>query len=94
VISLSVNVNKVATIRNSRGGSVPSVLEAARVCIAAGAPGITVHPRADARHITFADVRELSALLRGGAVELNIEGDPSCSRSCTRSSPISARWCR
>jgi pyridoxine 5-phosphate synthase len=76
VISLSVNVNKVATIRNSRGGSVPSVLEAARVCIAAGAPGITVHPRADARHVTFADVRELSALLRGGAVEFNIEGDP------------------
>jgi pyridoxine 5-phosphate synthase len=76
--SLSVNVNKVATIRNSRGGSVPSVLEAVNVCIAAGAPGITVHPRADARHITAADVRGISGRLRslGGAVEYNIEGDP------------------
>jgi pyridoxine 5-phosphate synthase len=76
VTKLSVNVNKVATLRNSRGGRVPSVLEAARVCISAGAPGITVHPRADARHITFTDVRELSAMLRGGPVEFNIEGDP------------------
>lgn len=75
---LSVNVNKVATIRNSRGGAIPSVLEAARVCIEAGAPGITVHPRADARHITFADVRDLAAELvnHKGRVELNIEGDP------------------
>jgi pyridoxine 5-phosphate synthase len=75
---LSVNVNKVATIRNSRGGAIPSVLEAARVCIEAGAPGITVHPRADARHITFADVRDLAAELihDKGRVELNIEGDP------------------
>jgi pyridoxine 5-phosphate synthase len=75
---LSVNVNKVATLRNSRGGSVPSVLEATRVCLAAGSPGITVHPRADARHITFADVREIAAELKPlkGRVELNIEGDP------------------
>jgi pyridoxine 5-phosphate synthase len=75
---LSVNVNKVATIRNSRGGCVPSVLDAVRVCIDAGAPGITVHPRADARHITVADVREIAeelAPLRG-RVEYNIEGDP------------------
>ena len=78
MIRLSVNVNKVATIRNSRGGGVPSVLDAARVCIEAGAPGVTVHPRADARHITEADVRELSALLRdlGSRTEFNIEGDP------------------
>lgn len=85
MIKLSVNVNKVATVRNSRGGTQPSVLEAARVCIDAGAPGITVHPRADARHITPADVRELSRLIaavnasRGPgepAVEYNIEGDP------------------
>jgi pyridoxine 5-phosphate synthase len=88
VIKLSVNINKVATVRNSRGGAVPSVLEAARVCVGAGAPGITVHPRADERHITVADVRELSRLLtsvnrpspgRGAAaatVEFNIEGDP------------------
>jgi pyridoxine 5-phosphate synthase len=74
---LSVNVNKVATVRNSRGGTVPSVLEAVRVCVDAGAPGITVHPRADARHITAADVREIAAVLAGyGGVEYNIEGDP------------------
>lgn len=79
MIRLSVNVNKVATLRNSRGGSYPSVLEAARVCLAAGAGGITVHPRADARHITARDVRELNALLKGEAgpdVEYNVEGDP------------------
>ena len=78
MIRLSVNVNKIATLRNSRGGQIPSVLEAARVCAAAGAPGITVHPRADSRHITAADVHELSAWLRtlGGRVEFNIEGDP------------------
>ena len=75
---LSVNVNKVATLRNSRGGAVPSVVEAARVAMAAGAAGITVHPRADERHIKPADVRALAAALapRRGDVELNIEGDP------------------
>lgn len=74
---LSVNVNKVATLRNSRGGHVPSVLEAVRVCIASGAPGITVHPRADARHITSADVYEIADELGGlPGVEYNIEGDP------------------
>jgi pyridoxine 5-phosphate synthase len=83
---LSVNVNKVATLRNSRGGNVPSVVDATRVAVAAGSPGITVHPRADARHITFDDVRQISEELRSrGArvernvernVELNIEGDP------------------
>lgn len=73
-----MNVNKVATLRNSRGGEVPSVRRAVEVCLEAGAPGITVHPRADARHITPADVHEIAGLLgrdRGG-VELNIEGDP------------------
>ena len=75
---LSVNVNKVATIRNSRGGACRASLEAVRVCVAAGAPGITVHPRADARHITPTDVREIAALLAPEAarVEFNIEGDP------------------
>ncbi len=75
---LSVNVNKVATIRNSRGGRIPSVVDAVRVCVDAGAPGITVHPRADARHITVADVRDVAAELAplGAAVEFNIEGDP------------------
>lgn len=78
VIRLSVNVNKVATVRNSRGGSIPSVLEAVQVCLDAGSPGITVHPRADARHITTQDVREIAALLAPlrGRVEFNIEGDP------------------
>jgi pyridoxine 5-phosphate synthase len=75
---LSVNVNKVATLRNSRGGSVPSVVAAARVIVAAGARGITVHPRADQRHITPMDVRALASWLRPmrGTVEYNIEGDP------------------
>jgi pyridoxine 5-phosphate synthase len=75
---LSVNVNKVATLRNSRGGRLPSVIEAVRVCVDAGAPGITVHPRADARHITAKDVREIADELRPlrGRVEYNIEGDP------------------
>jgi pyridoxine 5-phosphate synthase len=78
MINLSVNVNKVATVRNSRGGTVPSVTDAAKVCIEAGVQGITVHPRADARHITFTDVHELSHLLvpYKGRVEFNIEGDP------------------
>ena len=78
MIQLSVNVNKVATLRNSRGGAIPSVLDAVRVCVDAGVPGITVHPRADARHITATDVREVAALLRmlSRHVEFNIEGDP------------------
>lgn len=78
MVRLSVNVNKVATLRNSRGGNVPSVTEAVQVVLAAGARGITVHPRADARHITTKDVHDLATLLapRRGDVELNIEGDP------------------
>jgi pyridoxine 5-phosphate synthase len=78
LVRLSVNVNKIATVRNSRGGSEPSVLDAAKVCVAAGAPGLTVHPRADARHITAADVRALAAYVGtlDGRVEYNIEGDP------------------
>jgi pyridoxine 5-phosphate synthase len=78
MIRLSINVNKVATLRNSRGGAIPSVIEAVRVCVDAGAPGITVHPRADARHITRTDVIEVAAFLRTSsrAVEFNIEGDP------------------
>jgi len=78
MVRLSVNVNKVATLRNSRGGSVPSVTAAVRVCIAAGAPGITVHPRADARHITVDDVRDVAGQVAESQrpLELNIEGDP------------------
>ena len=78
MVKLSVNVNKVATVRNSRGGREPSVIEAVRTCIDAGAPGITVHPRADARHITTNDVHEIAGELAPlkGRIEFNIEGDP------------------
>src|SRR5881296_2438432 len=78
MVHLSVNVNKVATLRNSRGGGVPRVLEAVDICVAAGVPGITVHPRADRRHITPDDVREIACALRGqrAKIEYNIEGDP------------------
>src|SRR5215813_15616483 len=78
MVQLSVNVNKVATLRNSRGGAVPSVLDAVAICVNAGAPGITVHPRADRRHITPDDVRGIAATLAKGSrrVEFNIEGDP------------------
>ncbi|MEX2595818.1 MAG: pyridoxine 5'-phosphate synthase [Salibacteraceae bacterium] len=71
---LSVNINKVATIRNARGGDVPNVLLAAQRIEAFGAHGITVHPRPDERHITYNDVRELSRLVK---TEFNIEGYPS-----------------
>ena len=73
MIRLSVNVNKIATLRNARGGDIPDVVAAARACIAAGCHGITVHPRPDARHITFQDVFDLAAML---TVEFNIEGYP------------------
>ena len=78
MIKLSVNVNKIATVRNSRGGSIPSVIEAVRTCIDAGAPGITVHPRADQRHITTQDVHDIAGELAAlkGRIEYNIEGDP------------------
>jgi len=78
MVHLSVNVNKIATLRNSRGGKLPSVLEAVGVCIAAGAPGVTVHPRADRRHITPEDVRQIAAALskQSRRPEFNIEGDP------------------
>src|SRR3954463_7652525 len=78
MIRLSVNVNKVATLRNSRGGREPSVLDAVDVCLTAGAPGITVHPRADRRHITPDDVRAIGQALRQRErpAEFNIEGDP------------------
>jgi pyridoxine 5-phosphate synthase len=71
---LSVNVNKIAVLRNSRGGTEPDVLKAARTAVAAGAEGITVHPRPDLRHIRPADIEALAAA--GLGVELNIEGNP------------------
>jgi pyridoxine 5-phosphate synthase len=78
MVRLSVNVNKVATLRNSRGGAVPSLVEAVQACVDAGAPGITVHPRGDQRHIRPQDVYEISKALESvrGRVEYNIEGDP------------------
>jgi pyridoxine 5-phosphate synthase len=78
MIHLSVNVNKIATLRNSRGGDQPRVLDAVDVCVRAGVSGVTVHPRADRRHITPGDVREISRALAGHrpSLEFNIEGDP------------------
>ena len=70
---LSVNINKIATIRNARGGNMPDVTKAALDCESFGAEGITVHPRPDERHIRYADVREIRPLVR---TEFNIEGNP------------------
>ena len=70
---LSVNVNKIAVLRNSRGGNVPNVLQTSLDIERFGSEGITVHPRPDARHIRYDDVRELKAAI---ATELNIEGNP------------------
>ena len=70
---LSVNINKIATIRNARGGNVPNVLEAARAIERFGAEGITVHPRPDERHIRYSDVREIRPVI---TTEFNIEGNP------------------
>ncbi|MDP4227442.1 MAG: pyridoxine 5'-phosphate synthase, partial [Bacteroidota bacterium] len=70
---LSVNINKIATLRNSRGGNVPDVLKAAVNCERFGGEGITVHPRPDERHIRYQDVRDLKPIL---TTELNIEGNP------------------
>ena len=76
---LSVNLNKVALIRNSRDTTIPSVVDAAVTAIEAGAQGITVHPRPDMRHIRPSDVYDLAELLAGPAysdIEFNIEGNP------------------
>jgi pyridoxine 5-phosphate synthase len=76
--ALSVNVNKVALLRNTRHLGIPSVLRAAHICLEAGAQGITVHPRPDERHIRAHDVHELAALLKQWpGREYNIEGNPS-----------------
>ena len=70
---LSVNINKIATIRNARGGNMPDVAKAATDCERFGAEGITVHPRPDERHIRYSDVREIKPLV---TTEFNIEGNP------------------
>src|SRR3989440_2309637 len=74
---LSVNLNKVALLRNPRSIGIPSVVDAARIALGAGAEGITVHPRPDGRHVRAQDVRELAAVLRDRpGTEFNIEGNP------------------
>ena len=73
MIALSVNINKIATLRNARGGIIPNVIQHAKNIELFGANGITVHPRPDERHITYQDVKELKKVLK---VELNIEGNP------------------
>lgn len=70
---LSVNINKIATLRNSRGGSNPNVVQVAIDCQKFGAEGITVHPRPDERHIRYSDVREIKGII---TTEFNIEGNP------------------
>lgn len=75
MIRLSVNLNKIAVLRNSRGGNAPDLATAAHTCIASGCGGITVHPRPDRRHIRPDDVALLAQLTRG-RVEFNIEGNP------------------
>jgi len=70
---LSVNINKIATLRNARGGNIPNVVEAAKKIESFGGQGITVHPRPDERHITYQDVRDLSLIVK---TEFNIEGNP------------------
>ena len=82
MICLSVNVNKIATLRNSRGGDIPDIITAVDTCVAAGAQGITVHPREDERHITPTDVQDIAERLieintqKRSNIEYNIEGDP------------------
>src|SRR5690554_704180 len=75
--ALSVNLNKIALIRNSREGNYPDVVKHGQICLAAGADGLTVHPRPDQRHIRPHDVYALSELVRSNAgIEFNIEGNP------------------
>jgi pyridoxine 5-phosphate synthase len=74
--TLSVNLNKIAVLRNARGGDEPDLRRAAETCIAAGCGGITVHPRPDRRHVTAEDVTLLAELTRRHRVEFNIEGNP------------------
>ena len=76
--ALSVNVNKVALLRNTRHLGIPSVVKAAEICLLAGVQGITVHPRPDERHIRAHDVHDLAALLKAWPhAEYNIEGNPT-----------------
>lgn len=73
---LSVNINKIATLRNARGGDFPNIVQVAKDCESFGAEGITVHPRPDERHIRYQDVRDLKPIVK---TEFNIEGNPTAS---------------
>ena len=73
MINLSVNINKIATLRNARGGNIPDVKQVAQDCELFGAQGITIHPRPDGRHIRYSDVDDIKSVIR---TELNIEGYP------------------
>ena len=77
-ISLSVNLNKVALLRNSRTDNNPSIEEFANICLDAGAKGLTAHPRPDQRHIRPTDIPLLSNIAKQRSVEFNIEGNPFC----------------
>ena len=100
MVKLTVNVNKVATAAQlARRARAAASLDAVRVCVEAGAPGITVHPRADARHITPAGrarrrARAGSRCAGASSSTSRATPRPTCSRWSTRCSPISARWCR
>jgi pyridoxine 5-phosphate synthase len=90
---LSVNVNKVATLRNTRSLEIPSIVKLSRIALEAGADGITVHPRPDQRHIRPADVVELAALLKAfPRAEYNIEGNPfhGLNEHCEQTKPQQA----
>ena len=73
MVKLSVNVNKIATLRNARGGNVPNLVQTAKDIEVFGADGITIHPRPDERHIRYQDARDLRAVVK---TEFNIEGNP------------------
>ena len=75
---LSVNINKIATIRTARGGNTPDIINAARKCQLYGADGITIHPRPDQRHAKFSDIPSINNLVKKyNHIEFNIEGYPS-----------------
>ena len=76
MVNLSVNINKIALLRNARGSDRPNVLRFARLALDAGAAGITVHPRPDQRHITAVDALELAQFMSDQTQEYNIEGNP------------------
>ena len=76
MVHLSVNINKIALLRNARGGDRPNLMTFASLALDAGAAGITIHPRPDQRHITADDARRLSVFMKDKPHEFNIEGNP------------------